>query len=180
MATFAHVLNGLVAEPLVTPPAGVTIAEMFAPGLIWVDVTALSPQPAPGWTVTETAGAWTFTAPPAPPVPTLAQQATAALAAGVTITSTATPALNGLYACDVATQNRLSRMYNLIQRGDGASFPNSLSALPWTDMAGAVHTFATVTEFLAFESAIGGYALTLELIIATGAGTLPPATAPIP
>jgi len=109
-----------------------------------------------------------------PPTPalTLAQQAAAMLAAGCQIVSTSNAALSGTYACDEASQGRLNRMYSLISRNAGA-FPAGLTSLPWPDAFGGVHVFATAAEFLAFESAIGGFVLALDLIISTNAGTLP-------
>jgi hypothetical protein len=68
MTTYARILAGAIAE-LFTPPVGVPMSECFNPALVWVDVTSVTPEPKPGWTATETAGAWTFAAPPAPPPP---------------------------------------------------------------------------------------------------------------
>jgi hypothetical protein len=114
------------------------------------------------------------------PTLSLSQQAKAAIQAGVTVTSTATPPLNGTYACDPATQANLSSMYNLIQRAGGAAFPAGLTALPWADAGGAIHTFTAVSDFLNFETAIGDYVLKLQLIIATNSGTLPSPAITIP
>ena len=65
MATFARIQDGAVAE-LFTPPAGLGIAQCFAPGLEWVDCTA-TPAVAPGWTYD--GGAFAAPVPPAPPAP---------------------------------------------------------------------------------------------------------------
>jgi hypothetical protein len=162
--------------------------------LQWQDTAAFSyaPTPAGAATLTVTpaqweaqssafyvaAGALVAGALPAP-APTLAQQAAALLAVGLTITSTATPALNGVYACDDAAQAKLSRVYGLIERAGGA-FPAALAAMPWTDQSGAPHVFPTVAQFLALETAVGDFVLACDLIIATNSGTLPPATAAIP
>ena len=129
-----------------------------------------------GWAVSN--GALVAYTPP-PPVLTLAQQATAALGAGLTITSTNMPSLNGTYACDDAAQARINRVYALIQRVGGAAFPASMTSLPWPDKSGALHTFTSVAEFLAFETAIGDYVLALDMIQATNSGTLPSSTANI-
>lgn len=119
-------------------------------------------------------------APYAAPALTLAEQATAMLSAGVTISSTATPALNGTYAVGPNERSNLTSMYDLIQRAGGSAFPAGLSALPWPDSSGAVHIFAKVSDFLNFETAIGGWVLELQLVITTGAGTLPSSTVTIP
>lgn len=130
-----------------------------------------------GWAVN--AGALVaFTAPA--PVPTLAQQAAMAAAAGCQIVSTGTPALNGTYSCAPAAQQNMSSLYNLIQRAGGAAFPAGLTALPFPDAAGGVHIFPTVTDFLAFETAVGGYVLALGLMRVTGTGTLPAQPVTIP
>ena len=131
-----------------------------------------------GWAVQS--GALVTYTPPAPVVPvvvpTAAQLAQTAIAAGVQITSTSTPALNGTYACDDAAQARINRVYALIQRGGGAVFPAGLTSLPWPDESGALHTFTGVAEFLAFETAVGNYVLALDMIQAANSGTLPSST----
>lgn len=124
----------------------------------------------------EVTGSW----PPPAPAPTLAQQAQTALGAGLTVTSTATPAISGTYACDAATQSKLASLYNLIQRAGGAAFPAGMTALPWPDMRGAVHSFTAVSDFLNLETAIGNYVLALDLIVTTNSGTLPAASVTIP
>lgn len=67
MSTYANIMHGAVAE-IITPPA--PIAECYSPAFVagLVDVSAVTPAPQPGWTATETAGAWTFAAPVAPTV----------------------------------------------------------------------------------------------------------------
>lgn len=67
MAILARVQSGVVAE-LFTPPVGRTVNECFVQAVAaqFVDVTAVSPTPEPGWAAIETNGAWTFAAPAAP------------------------------------------------------------------------------------------------------------------
>lgn len=132
-----------------------------------------------GWAVSN--GALIAYTPPIP-APNLAQQAATALASGLAITSTSTPALNATYPCDTATQSNLNSMYALIQRAGGNAFPGGLTALPWptiTPTGPGTVTFNSATEFLAMETAVGDYVLVLNLIALTGTGTLPPATATI-
>lgn len=92
MSTFALVMNGKIVQ---------TAAAIFQvnPALAWTpDIGAVSPAPTVGWwSASLSGGAWTDTAPPAPPGPTLAQQATPATLNGQAITSTGTPALNATY-----------------------------------------------------------------------------------
>jgi hypothetical protein len=174
VSIFARIQDGIVAE-LFTPPAGVPIGACFHSALTWVDCTA-TPAVVPGWTYTGSV----FAAPPAPPAPTLAQQASAMLGMGCQIVSACTPALDGTYSCSPATQQNMSSLYNLIQRAGGAAFPAGLTALPFPDAAGGVHIFPTVAGFLAFETAIGNYVLALGLIEVTGTGTLPTQPVTIP
>jgi hypothetical protein len=113
---------------------------------------------------------------------TIAQQAQAMLAAGVTIASTATPALDGTYACDANAQTEMGNMYNLIQRAGGA-FPGGLTQLPWPDISNdpaKARVFTAVADFLNFEQAVGDWVLTLKMIVTTGQGTLPSVTVQIP
>jgi hypothetical protein len=47
MKTYARIDNGIVAELFETDG---DITEMFHPDLQWIDITAMSPAPQPGWT----------------------------------------------------------------------------------------------------------------------------------
>jgi hypothetical protein len=115
--------------------------------------------------------------PPAP-VLTLAQQAAAALYAGITITSTGTPALNGVYSCDKQAQSNIQAVQIYIQAN--GKFPGSSGTYPWLDKSGAPHVFPSVAEFTAFATAIADYVADCQMIVYTGAGTLPAPTATIP
>jgi len=64
--TYAHVINGRVVETIAT---ALDIASMFPPSFTWYDVSALSPQPAAGWSYA--AGVWTAPVPVAPLPPRL-------------------------------------------------------------------------------------------------------------
>ena len=110
--------------------------------------------------------------------PTSAQQAIAALAAGLTISSTSTPAINGTYATDDAEQARLNRVYSMIERAGGV-FPSGLTSMPWPLADGTVVEFPSVSVFLNVEQAIGEYVLALDLIRTTNSGTLPSASVTI-
>jgi hypothetical protein len=46
MKTYARIDNGLVAELFDTDG---DISEMFNPAIVWIDVTAIDPQPKAGW-----------------------------------------------------------------------------------------------------------------------------------
>lgn len=120
----------------------------------------------------------TFTAPAAPPPPTLLQQAQAALSGGITITSTGTSSLDGIYSVDATAQSNLQAVQTYILTN--GKFPGSSGTYPWLDMAGAAHTFPSTTEFEAFATAIADYVADLTLIALTGTGTIPTPTATIP
>lgn len=129
-----------------------------------------------GWAVSN--GALVAYTPP-PPVLTLAQQAATALSAGLAIISSGTPSINGTYAVDPASQSKMGLMYNLIQRAGGAAFPGGLTSLPWPVLVGGtggVVMFNSVSEFLTVETILGDYVLALDLIVTTGAGSLPAAS----
>lgn len=118
---------------------------------------------------------------PVPTPPTaaqlLAQQAQTALGAGLTITSTSTPALDGVYACDPTTIGFVNSEINAILLN--ATFADGSTALEWPDMTGALHLY-TIAQFKTLAVALGEFVSGIRkcVIGATGA-TLPPATATI-
>ena len=167
MSEFALIFNGTVAQ---LAPAEFSVN----PAMTWLDVTAVSPAPQPGWTY---AGGM-FTAPGGAPAPTLVQMAAAALSAGLAITSTGTSALSGTYAVDQLTQDHVqSEMISLLASG-GTAFADGSASVAWPDMAGGLHTFS-LTEFRAFALAIGAYVAALYKCINGTLSTLPAATATI-
>ncbi len=147
-------------------------------------------------TAVQTEGVWSFktahgttlavpktlqpAAAPVSPALTLRQQATALLAAGFTIESLSTPALNGTYACNANAQLRLNNMAAQIARAGGTAFPLGLEVLPWPDINGAVHEFPSVALWLDFEQALMNFVTAADIVVMTNAGTLPAASATIP
>jgi hypothetical protein len=65
MQTYARIDQGVVFEFISTEDP---IDTLFNPLLLWVDVTDALPAPSQGWIATESDGAWSFAAPPPPPV----------------------------------------------------------------------------------------------------------------
>ncbi len=167
----ALVASGAVIELAATPFAVV-------PSWSWVDVSAVSPAPQVGWSAAETGGAWRFTPPTAPPPPTLAQQAQAALYAGVAITSTGTPTLNGTYGCDPGAQANLNAIQTYINTND--KFPGSAGTYSYVDMNDAPHTFPTTAAFTAFATAIADYVSDLLHVELGVLGALPANAKTIP
>lgn len=106
----------------------------------------------------------------------------AKLAAGLMITSTAYPALNGTYSISATTQSDVQAVAIYIEAN--SKFPAGLSALPWADLSGTQHDFPTTAEFMAFATAEANYVTMLNLDAqAEAAGqtpTWPSATAAIP
>ena len=193
MALYAEIVNGVIRQTVSdgqpvrmadgtqypgnwpkSDIAGLTPVVMAAPPASDVTVT--------GSTVTLVNGVPTqeLQTAPIPAATILQQQAAAALSAGLSITSTGTPAINGTYPCDNTAQARFSRVYELIQRAGGSAFPAGMTELPWALADGSIVKFASVSTFLAVEQAVGEYVLALDLIIATGSGTLPAASKQIP
>ena len=126
---------------------------------------AIADAPIDATWILDTVGAtmgWTyangvFTAPvvPAPVPPTPAQQAASAIAAGVTINSTSTPAINGLYACDPTTISDISG--ELLSMLENSTFTNGATAIGWPLASGAIVTFPSLAVFKAWATAIAGY-----------------------
>jgi hypothetical protein len=154
MSIYARIQDGLVAE-LFTPPGSTTITDCFHAGLVWNDVTNVTPAPQPGWTATETNGTWSYAAPPAPPGPTPEQQAATLLAeklaAGLALTSTGAPALNGTYALDATSTAQIFQIG--LYASQFATFPSGGASQPYPDTSGTPHVFS-VAEFIAFLKAV--------------------------
>lgn len=108
-----------------------------------------------------------------PPAPSaaeqLATQVAKAFAAGITITSTSTPALNGTYAIDPAAQQRINAIETAILK-NGAFPGSSGTQLAYYDAAGAPHVFPSVAEFSAFATAVANFVADLDLYAAGAPG----------
>jgi hypothetical protein len=123
---------------------------------------------------------------PVVPPPTLAQSAqtayNAAIAAGVAITSTGTPTLNGTYALDQTSLGRITSEQVYIT--NTSKFTNGQTTRGWLDSSGTPHMFPSITEFTAFAETIALYddalitALTVGLAGGAWVAPLPPASIP--
>ncbi|MGH6976700.1 MAG: hypothetical protein ACREED_06715 [Stellaceae bacterium] len=89
----------------------------------------------------------------------------AALAAGIAITSTGTPSLNGTYALDPQTRSNITAEQVYI--ATKGTFTNGLATKPWPDKSGALHTFQTTAEFTAFAVAVAQYVDALNTALLT-------------
>jgi hypothetical protein len=106
------------------------------------------------------------------PPPTPATIAAAALSAGLAVTSTSTPAVNGTYALDPVTQSKIAAMVLTIQVN--GTFPNSMTAYPWPLLNGAFVTFPNVTVFKDWATALSNYVAVLDLYAAGAPGVALP------
>lgn len=109
------------------------------------------------------------------------QRYATAISAGLAITSTGTPALNGTYSVSDSSRADLTAIQTGINAGAG--FPGGASTFPWRDMTGVPHTM-TPAQFLAVATAIRDYVAGVKLAAAAAAAgqaaTWPAATATIP
>jgi hypothetical protein len=153
--TFALIHNGTVAQ--------LSAAQFpVASPLVWVDVTSVSPAPQPSWTATQTDGVWTFVG-PVVPAPTLAQQAGAAISAGVTVTLSGSVTLAAtLFPTDAATQSKLGAVITTLIAT--SAFPGGAATYPMRDSAGTWHTF-TPGQYTKVAGAIAAYVAALFLIV---------------
>jgi hypothetical protein len=125
----------------------------------------------------------TFTA-PATTTPTLtAAQAAAAsyaelISGGVTVTSTRTPALNGVYPIDANSQMDISTEASFIATFNEFTTGGTTN-LPWQLLNGTFVEFPTTTEFLAFAKAVGQLVAAAKLAAAQS-GAMPTASITIP
>lgn len=110
------------------------------------------------------------------PPETTAQKAAALLAAGLTITSTGSTALNGTYACDALSQADIVAIETSLNAGKG--FPGGATTFSYPDATGALHSFSEA-NFTDFAAAVRDYVYALKSYAAGQTTTLPVATATI-
>lgn len=121
---------------------------------------ARSTTPA-GWEVSS----GTLTARVSPPIlpPTLAQQAAAAVNAGLTIALSGSITLPAtLFPTDAATQGKLGAVVTVL--GATGSFPDGAASYPMKDASGTWHTL-TAGQYKAVAGAIASYVAALDLVI---------------
>ena len=131
------------------------------------------------WAVSD--GALVAYTPPVP-APTLAQQAAALIASGLTITSTSTPAINGTYAIasgvlfgreDIGTEAQFVSTFS--------EFTNGMQTLEWPLIDGKTFvTFPNTATFMNFAKAAAQYYAAVKAVAATGQGSFPSNQVTIP
>lgn len=118
---------------------------------------------------------------PAPVAPSISQQAATLIAAGLTVSSADTPALNGVYNVqsgvtfgqeDIASEAQFISTYSEFTNG-------ATTDLTWPLQNGTQVIFPTTAEFLAFAKATGQFIAAVKLSVAQNTA-LPDATATIP
>lgn len=177
MSTYAYVFDGVVIEIIDSRTdqsgADIPITECYTAEFVadLIDITSTSPQPACGWTYSES----TFAAPVIAAVSAMGE-ATEALLAGLSITSTGTPALNGRYAVDQLSQMDIIAIETSINAGKG--FPGGATTFSYADIAGVVHSF-TEANFTDFAATVRDYVYALKSVIAGASTTLPSSTSTI-
>lgn len=132
-----------------------------------------------GWAVS--GGALVPYTPPAKAM-TPAQLAQAAFAAGVQITSTATPTLNGTYSLSESSLSRITAEQVYI--ATTGKFTNGQTTRSWLDAAGAAHIFPSTAAFTAFAEAVAQYEdalIAAQAVVQAGSAWVAPAQpAPLP
>ncbi len=172
MVMYARIVSGVVVE-LFTPPPEFTLSECFHADVAAQFVAVPNGvSPAQGWTYS----GGNFTAPIAV-LPSLAQQATAALAAGLAITSTATPALNATYPVSATAQAQINaEITSILLNG---TFADGTTTIEWLDVTGAAHSF-TIAQFKMLATAVASFASGCIKCMSGLSTTLPATTTTIP
>ncbi len=124
------------------------------------------------------AGSVSAYTPPAAPAPvlTLGHQAQALLAGGLTITSTGTPAINGLYPCDDGTRATIAEVVAGISAGQG--FPGGGATFDF-DIAGGHVVIPSTAAFVAIGAAVRDFVYGCIQVVMGRSTTLPPANVTI-
>ncbi|HQT65348.1 MAG TPA: hypothetical protein PLO16_12630 [Acidocella sp.] len=108
------------------------------------------------------------------PAAPLSQQAAALIAAGLTITSTSTPAINGTYACNAAAQANFSEIETYILANN--ALPQT--PLPWP-VAGGLVAIPSTALFKEIATVVANFVEVCDEVVTANAGTLPAASVAI-
>jgi hypothetical protein len=172
MTIYARVSNGIVQE-LWSAPSGQTPTTCFVASIAGQFVETPSEIAVmQGWTYNGS----TF-ASPIVATPTLAQQAATMLVVGIEIVSTGAPTLNGTYAVNLATYQRITGIVAAIAGGLG--LPGGAATFNWLDTVGTPHQF-NATQFGNFAKAVMDFDYILNTVIGSNSGTLPTLPVTIP
>lgn len=167
MATWAWVKLGKVLDLTNVNPAG-----RYHTDLQWVEV--------PVGVMVNVGDSYlsgVFSPRPPLPGPTIAQQAVSLMMGGLHVTSTATPVLNGTYACDPVSQQDITAIETSLNAGKGFP-PLGAATLPFPDLAGQFHIFSQA-DFTNLAAAVRDFVYGCKACIGGASQTLPPNTATI-
>ena len=106
----------------------------------------------------------------------------AAMAAGLTIASTGTPAVNGTYALDAEQQQVVTELAAYIEKNN--AFPGGLASVNLRTASGGEIAIPTITLWFAISTAIADFIAKADAVLITAQGggspTWPSASATIP
>jgi hypothetical protein len=160
-----NVVNAIVLDNIsqYTPPAGFQIIQSDIAGIGWVYINSVFSNPHIA-SVTLSAS----------------QLASAALSAGLQITSTSTPSLNGTYGLDQSAQNNVNATVTYILLN--GTFPGGGTTMPWVDQNNEPHLWPNVTMFKSFATAYADFvaAVSLYQLSNGAAGAIPSNQVTIP
>ncbi len=94
------------------------------------------------------------------PAPTPAQRYDLAIAAGIVVTSSGTPTLNGTYSVAPTAQRNFASIAAGI--GSGQGLPHGVTTISWLDVQGAPHVF-TAAQILDLAGAVRDYVYDLQI-----------------
>ncbi len=95
------------------------------------------------------------------PVLLPAQQAAVAMAAGIILTSTGTPALDGQYSLSATAQSNVNATVTYILLN--GTFPGGGDTMPWVDQTGSAHLWPSVDVFKLFATVFADYVAAVSL-----------------
>ena len=154
-----------------------TYALTSSPAILRSDGASIPPDPLNGDYAQYLAwvAAGNTPTPYTPPAPTPAQQAAEAIAAGITVTSASTPAINGTYACDAAAVADIgAETLSVIVT---QQFTNGATSIQWPLADGTLVTFPSPQVFQAWAVAVSRYVSACKQYASGAQGaTLPAST----
>ncbi len=103
-----------------------------------------------------------------------------ALAGGLSVTSTGTSSLTGVYSLSQQSQGQVNAIVTYILLN--GTFPGGGATMPWIDQNGVAHVWPSVTSFKAFATVYANYVAAVALYAASNgaAGALPSNQVTIP
>lgn len=180
MATFARIDGSSVVELRTLPPGITDISQIYHSSLLWAPCDAY-PGIEPGWTANLQNGSWVFSAPPAPPPPSLPAQAAEMLAAGLHMTWTSLPNLSGTYSCSAEIQSHIqAELWAILLNG---KFADGTDTVVWPDINNRPETnrtFPSADTFKVFATAVAAFVAGAAKVINGTSTTLPSADVTIP